>query len=174
MYIDNEKEIIMDFIDKKDIERVMHEVVDLYVIPRFNSSGYKGGSMKASGNWLNNLNSRADVSTGVLKGVISAPKYTEQLAKGRKPGSLPPISKLIEWAKIRFNADGEEARRIAWAVAKKIEKDGTRYYQDGGTKLVEVLSEQATIEYIKEKLTATIKVAIADNLVRIAQETFRT
>lgn len=174
MYIDNEKESIMEFIAQRDIERVMSDVVDLFVIPRFNSSGYKGGSMKASGNWLNNLKSRADISTGVLKGVISAPKYTEQLAKGRKPGSLPPISKLTEWAKIRFNADGEEARRIAWAVAKKIEKDGTRYYQDGGTKLVEVLSEQATIQYIKDRLTAIVRVIIADNLVRIAKETFRT
>lgn len=162
----------MEFITQSQIEQVMGDVIELFVIPRFNSSGYKGKSMNASGNWLNNLKGRADVSTGILKGVISAPKYTEQLAKGRKPGKLPPISKLIEWAKIRFNADGEEARRIAWAVAKKIEKEGTKYYQDGGTKLVEVLSEQATIQYIKEKLTATIKVTIADNLLRIAKETF--
>ena len=146
----------------------MEEVIDRFIIPRFNSSGYKGKSMSASGNWLNNLKSRVEGQ----RSIISAPKYTEQLAKGRKPGKLPPISKLIEWAKIRFNADGEEARRIAWAVAKKIEKEGTKYYQDGGTKLVEVLSEQATIQYIKEKLTATIKVTIADNLLRIAKETF--
>jgi len=162
----------MEFITQSQIEQLMGDVIELFVIPRFNSSGYKGKSMNASGNWLNNLKGRADVSTGILKGVISAPKYTEQLAKGRKPGSLPPISKLIEWAKIRFNANDEEARKIAWAVGKNIEKYGTKYYQDGGTNLVEVLSEQATIQYIKEKLTATVRVAIAETLLKIAKETF--
>lgn len=159
----------MEWISQQDIDKVMTGVIDKFVVPRFNSSGYKGRSMNASGNWLNNLSYRKEIQ----RAVVTAPKYTEQLAKGRKPGSLPPISKLIEWAKIKFNADGEEARRIAWAVAKNIEKDGTKYYQDGGTKLVEVLSEQATIQYIKEQLTATVKVAIAENLLRIAKETLK-
>ena len=51
--------------------------------------------------------------------------YAKYVNDGRKAGSLPPVSAIEEWVKIRGIAQGTEARGVAWAIAKAIEKEGS-------------------------------------------------
>ena len=52
--------------------------------------------------------------------------YAPIVEYGRTPGSMPPTKVLFPWVFAKLNPkDEKEAQRIAFAVAKKIEKEGT-------------------------------------------------
>ena len=51
--------------------------------------------------------------------------YAPIVEYGRIPGSMPPVNVLFPWVVQKIGArDEEHAKRIAFAVAKKIEKEG--------------------------------------------------
>ena len=135
------------FFLQSEIEDITQKVVDLFLIPRFNEL-----NMNATGEWIASID------------------YSEQLAKGRAGGSMPPISAMERWVNAKLGIYGKEANSIAWGIAKKIEKSGTSWYQKGGSDLIEVLSEPRTIQYIQDEMRAIATVRIADNLIRNAQE----
>lgn len=149
------------FLEKQEIESVLQKVVDLFLIPRF-----KELNMNASGEWLQSLEVVAENNKGIIRGK----HYSKQLAKGREGGSLPPIDAIEKWVKVKFGLSGSEARKRAWAIAKKIEQSGTRYYQQGGTDLLEVLEEPRVTQFIREELGAIARVKVAEELKRNAQQ----
>ena len=55
--------------------------------------------------------------------VYSAP-YVAAIEFGREPGSMPPVDPIYEWARRRLGMSESEAKKVAWAIAKKIEKEG--------------------------------------------------
>lgn len=58
-------------------------------------------------------------------------KYSGTYEEGRKPGKMPPIDALIEWAQakgIKF-ADEKQMRSWAWCLARKIAAEGTARYR---------------------------------------------
>ncbi len=149
--------------EKHEIDNVLQKVIDNFLIPRFHEL-----KMNASGEWLNSL----EIAIGNDEGKIRGRQYSEQLAKGRKPGSIPPIRQLERWVNLKLGISGPEAKSMAFAIAKKIEKEGTSWYKKGGSDLIEVLSEPRTIQFIQEELGAIAQVRIADTLLRNAQEIF--
>ena len=151
-----------------ELERILQKVIDNFLIPRFKDSGYITKTMRATGEWEESLEIKISDDYGVIRGR----DYSEQLAKGRAPGSMPPIRDLIRWAKAKFGVGEDEARRIAWSVGKKIEKLGTQYYIQGGTTLIEVLEEPKTIQFMQEELIAIARVRVAENLQRNAEKVF--
>lgn len=45
--------------------------------------------------------------------------------EGRLPGKMPPVDALFPWVSDKIGAvSSQEAKQIAWAVAKKIAKEG--------------------------------------------------
>ncbi len=56
--------------------------------------------------------------------VVDAP-HAGWIEYGTRP-HRPPVQPLIEWAARKLGADEVEAVRIGWAVAAKIEREGTR------------------------------------------------
>jgi hypothetical protein len=151
------------YVNETEIIKIIQEVVDNFLIPRFNELG-----MNATGEWLQSLEVVANNGQGIIKGR----KYTEQLAKGRAGGSLPPIAPLTKWVTAKFGVQGKQATSIAWAVAKKIQRDGTTWHQKGGTDLIEMLSETNVLEFINERLKQTITVAVEEQLKRQLKEIF--
>lgn len=149
------------FLEKQEIESVLQKVVDLFLIPRF-----KELNMNASGEWLQSLEVVAENDKGIIRGK----HYSKQLAKGREGGSLPPVDAIEKWVKVKFGLSGSEARQRAWAIAKKIEQSGTRYYQQGGTDLLEVLEEPRVMQFIREELGAIARVKVAEELKRNAKQ----
>lgn len=143
------------------IEQTLQEVVDKFLIPRFMMLG-----MKATGQWLQSL----EVVAMENKGVIKGEKYTEQLVFGRRPGALPPVSAIEKWVNAKLGIYGEEATSMAWAISKKIAAEGTIWYKKGGSNLLEVLEEPATVNYIYQKIGGWYRLQVANELRRYAKQ----
>ena len=151
------------FFNHNDVESVLQKVVDRFLIPRFKELG-----MMATGEWEESI----EIVVGLDKGTIRGRQYSEQLAKGRKYGKRPPIAPLERWVNAKFGISGKEATSMAFAIAKKIEKEGTTWYQKGGSDLIEVLEEPKTIQFIQDELAGILKIKIEENLQRNAQNAF--
>lgn len=140
-----------------EVEEIIQEVVDKFLIPRFMSLG-----MNATGAWLKSLEVRAEGD----KVFILANKYTEQLVFGRKPGKLPPVSELEKWVNAKLGIYGKEAKQMAWAISVKIKQEGTTWYQKGGSDLLEILDEPHVLKFISERVAANHRLEIANELKR--------
>lgn len=146
------------------IQEVMQGVIDNFLIPKFLSLG-----MNATGKWLNSLTAEAIDGTGYIKGM----DYTYYLANGRAGGSMPPIAPLQQWVGAKFGIYGKEGRSIAFAVAKKIEREGTDYYPQG-TDLVDILNSREVLDYVYGEFTGFVKLEVELQIRRMAQETLIT
>lgn len=60
------------------------------------------------------------------KEIVYDVPYADVIEFGRTPGTMPPVSPLIAWVRRKGIARNEtEAKSIAWAISKKIEREGT-------------------------------------------------
>lgn len=152
------------YLTSEETIEILNKVIELFLLPRFTELG-----MRATGEWESQLG--AD-STGLNSGAIYGRQYSEQLAKGREPGKLPPISELEKWVTAKFGVTGKVATSMAWAVAKKISKKGTSWYEKGGSNLLEVLEEPRTLAYIQEEIGGKLRLRIEQELIRNAENIF--
>lgn len=104
--------------------------------------------MKASGRWINSLEIISVQNNVKLLGE----KYTDQLVYGRRGGTMPPVSAIEQWIKDKGIVSNIPTTSLAWAIAKKIQKDGTRYFQQGGTDLVSSVITEKRIQQIINKV----------------------
>jgi hypothetical protein len=153
----------MLLISEEQIIIIIQKVVDNFLIPRFNELG-----MNATGEWLESLEVVAKDGVSAIRGR----DYSEQLAKGRASGKMPPIAPIERWVNAKLGIQGKQANSIAWGIAKKIQKEGTSWYQKGGTDLIELLSEPAIIEFINKEIQQHISVQVEQRLKRQIQEIF--
>lgn len=138
----------MEFSPQKSIDETMQWIVSDILIPHFMGLG-----LYASGEWVQNLNTRVEGDVGIINGR----KYTEQLVWGRKPGKRPPISALEKWVQVKLGLSGKQALGAAFAIANKIAKEGTEIYKNNGTDLLEVLNKPENIRRINEYLGGKLK-----------------
>jgi len=141
-----------DFFPEEAIKRTMDWVVDTILIPHFMSLG-----LNASGEWVANVKTRVEGQ----EGIISGRQYSEQLVYGRRPGAMPPIAPIERWAQVKLGLSGAEARSAAFAIAKKIAREGTEIYKDGGTDLIEILrtpdTQQRIAQYLAQQMQAEVR-----------------
>lgn len=133
----------IEFISEQEVEKIMRDVIDLFLIPRFMSLG-----MNATGQWRDNLEARGNTIWGR--------EYTESLVYGSPPKTVVAIEPLIKWAQAKFGYSGNRAISVAFAVKKKIYREGTEYYKEGGTTLLEVLNEKKTLDYVTNEAAKII------------------
>lgn len=145
----------------KLIREALEEVVQRFLIPHFKSK-----EMNATGNWINSL----EVEVSENKGVIKGAKYTEQLVFGRKPGKIPPAKALEQWAMIKLGVSQDKARSVAFAIAKKIAKEGTELHKQGGSDLLEVLEKPEVTHFLNQKIGTWCKLYIKEELQRTAKQ----
>lgn len=138
------------------VERVLNEVVERFLKPKFISLG-----MNASGDWLNALEVRGNEIWGM--------DYTEYLVRGRSGGTIPPIAPLIRWVGQKFGLSGQEAISTAYAVATKIEREGTNYHPNG-TDLLEVLESREVKEFVMRELSQYVIKEVNQTFVRQAKQ----
>lgn len=151
----------MQYFQPQDIERILTEVVNRFLIPRFRELG-----MNATGEWLDSL----EVTTGENSGTIRGRDYSQQLALGRKPGKRPPIAPIEKWVNVKFGITGAQARSMAFAIATKIAKEGTTWHQKGGSDLIEVLESNEVREYIEGEMRGILQIELSERLIRQTQE----
>jgi len=151
-----------DFFPEEAIKRTMDWVVDTILIPHFMSLG-----LNASGEWVANVKTRVEGQ----EGIISGRQYSEQLVYGRRPGAMPPIAPLERWAQVKLGLSGTEARSAAFAIAKKIAKEGTEIYKEGGTDLIEILStpdtQQRIAQYLGQQMQTEVKLYLEREIMSV-------
>jgi hypothetical protein len=138
-------------------EEILNDVIRLFLIPKHKDLG-----MEATGEWINSLESKGNV--------IRGRKYTEQLVYGRKAGKAPPIAPLENWVNAKFGITGKQATSFAFAISKKIAKEGTSWKQKGGSDLLEVLETREVLDFINSKLARYFQTEISLQIIRNLQE----
>lgn len=139
--------MVIEFITENQVETILDDVIRLFLVPRFEELG-----MNATGQWRDNVEAKGSS--------IYGRDYTVQLVNGRRPNADQDPNAIRKWAYGMANFNPEF---IAWLsarglkeygvqIAYKIGEQGTQYYRDGGTTLLDVLNEQKTIDYIAEQV----------------------
>lgn len=156
--------IVINEIPPEVFNRAATVVIDM-LITKYDDLG-----MRASGNWADELDYDVEGRNMVW---ITGLAYSEQLAQGRAPGNNPPMEPLQRWFMQKYGVEEQRARGLAFGLQKKIAKEGTSWYQQGGTDLLEVLvSDEATTafyEIIGEYLRFDIAAALRRELNTLEQ-----
>lgn len=104
--------------------------------------------MRASGKWANSLEDNITQSENGVNIKIYGNDYTYQLVKGRGPGVFPPIKAIDQWIKDKPIISDIKPSVLAFLIARKIAREGTEYYKQGGTDLIESVMTPERIEKI--------------------------
>lgn len=144
-------------IPREVVERVINEVIELFLIPRFIELG-----MRATSEWEANVHARGNEVWGR--------DYTEYLVNGREPGTMPPVEAIFNWSRAKF---GNTDMNVAWAIATKIKQEGTTWYPNGSD-LLEVLESREVTDYIQEQLSIFITAQVELKFRRYVQQTLET
>jgi len=106
--------------------------------------------MVASGNWVNSLSQEV---TG-RKATIWGTDYTVQLVEGREPGKFPPINAIEKWINDKGiqPKDNIPISSLAFLIARKIAREGTEYYKQGGTDLISAVITPERVQEIINKV----------------------
>lgn len=106
--------------------------------------------MKASGNWLRQLETEVYSVGSRYVGRVLGTFYTYFLVNGRKPGKRPPSKVIEKWIRVKgITPKGNiTVKQLAFLIARKIGEFGTKYYRQGGTDLISSVVTPARIEKI--------------------------
>lgn len=149
-----------EVITQEEIIEITQNVIDLFVIPDFESRGHN-----ASGEWLRSLRAEARGNSGVIIGK----NYTEYLVTGSKPQqkSDEDIRKWVGWAgKYIFDqwVQNKGLNLNPYAVAHKIAKEGSKIYREGGSDFLRILESDEVINYVISQLRDKISVKVVNIL----------
>jgi len=131
----------MDSFDK-EIEQLK-----LDLIKKYNDLG-----MKASGEWEKQLEYFVKYTAKIVLVEYFGLDYTEYLTKGRKNGGFPPINVIRKWIDDKgiTPKDNISKDSLAFLIARKIAREGTNYFKQGGTDLIDGVITQERINTIAE------------------------
>ncbi len=153
-----------------DILKVEFEAIRKELVKRHDELG-----MRASGKWANSLEVEISKTDGKSIAKLYGEKYTEQLVFGRKSGKFPPIKAIEQWIIDKGIQPIESDLKIstlAFLIARKIAREGTKYYQQGGTDLVAsvVTPEriQSIINQVREINVVTLTRGLVEQLKAVA------
>lgn len=65
-------------------------------------------------------------TAGIVSVRFKAKSHWKYVDGGRKPGTRPPIGPLQRWVQVKLGKDEEDSKRMAYAIAKNIEKNGIK------------------------------------------------
>lgn len=147
-------------IDENILQRAAEAAIELLI------EKYDNLRMRASGKWADGLSYQIDGNTVTILGY----DYTEYLAKGRPPGTLPPVTKIYQWMQVKPGFTGPKDMSRAFAIAHNIKKKGTSWYQKGGSDLVEVLEDPEVTSLFYKIVEEGLLVSINEQLVRTVLE----
>ncbi len=146
------------------------ESIKAELVQRYNELG-----MKSSGLWESELEISIDGDESKSSSKVLGLNYTEQLVLGRKPGKFPPIKAIEQWIQDKgIAAIGKNisTSSLAFLIARKIAQEGTNYFKQGGTDLVESVITperiQSIIDRVKEINVVTMTNGLIEKLKQVA------
>lgn len=122
--------------------------------------------MEASGRWGKELEVQAKQSGAHFIGTVRGADYTGALQFGRKPGGFPPINRIEQWIEDKRITSDIPVRSLAFLIARKISREGTRYFKQGGTDLVDSVLTPQRIDDIVSKVGVIHVDVIVSGLVK--------
>lgn len=123
----------------RDWERIIDDVANIFIKAEINRQG-----VSASGKLVQSIKSRGNKMVAI--------DYVEWADRGRGPGGMPPVDKLIEWAQIKLGLSGDDAIGAGWAIANKIKNEGSKVHREGGySQFLYVLKTRRVMEYIETR-----------------------
>lgn len=125
-----------------ELELIKQELIDKHIAL----------GMKASGNWINSLLVEVDET----KGVIWGEDYTKQLIEGRPSGKFPPIKSIEKWIYDKGIQSDIPIKSLAFLIARKISRQGTDYYIQGGTDLISGVITDQRLKEVSQQLEMQI------------------
>ena len=151
-----------------DIFRSEIEKLRTDLIKKYNDLG-----MRASGEWEKQLDTVIEITESNIKATFFGLDYTEYLVKGRTPGKFPPMGVIRKWIDDKGITpyDNITKDQLAFLIARKISREGTRYFKQGGTDLIDAVITMERVREIAEivgrSLLTTFTFEINENLKRI-------
>ena len=123
------------------------EQLKLDLIKKYNDLG-----MKASGEWERQLEYFVKYTEKLVLVEYLGLDYTEYLTKGRTPGGFPPINAIRKWIDDKGITPKDKISKdsLAFLIARKIAREGTNYFKQGGTDLIDAVITQERINTIAE------------------------
>lgn len=87
-------------------------------------------NQRASGRTLESL----EISIGEFSGNLSGARHIGVLEDGRRPGGMPPVSRIEQWIKDKGIIPKGKITplQLAYLIARKISIEGTLLYKRGG------------------------------------------
>lgn len=131
-----------DEIISQEMESIKKEIIERY----------EALGMRASGQFA----TETTIEDRGKKHFVVAPAYASQLIKGRKPGTMPPVKAIEQWIRdkgIAARASSDiSVTSLAYLIARKIQREGTTYFKQGGTDLLESVITPERMQRIIDRL----------------------
>lgn len=145
-----------------DILHMEFELLKRDLVKRYDELG-----MRASGKFENELEVQVSESGSSITATLDGAHYTKQLVDGRRPGAFPPIQEIEQWIIDKGIQPIEEdltTSTLAFLIARKIAREGTKYFQNGGTDLVDSVVTPQRIQSIIDKVSDFNVTSFVDGL----------
>jgi hypothetical protein len=101
-------------------------------------------------------------------GQIIGASYIEYVFRGRGPGKMPPLDKIVDWCNIRGIS-----RSIAWVIARNIAESGSRLHQALKNQGVNSVLDYIITEERVEKFIVTLSAIYTANLNSDIEQLFK-
>lgn len=127
--------------------------------------------MRASGDWEQTLEVEVKQSTGGLKGIIKGLDYSTYMQRGRAGGAMPPLQAIEQWIinkGLKPLEDKMKTSSLAFLIARKIAREGTKRFQAGGTPpFIEAVITPERVQQIVDKVGYEYLSAITSDILNL-------
>ena len=150
---------------KKEFEKISKDL----------TKKYDQLGMRASGRWDREKEVVIKDQINHLVGTIWGLEYTGALQFGRGPskkaGSGESLQdRILQWIRDKGLTFDIPIRSLAYLIARKIHREGTQYFKQGGTDLIDSVITDKRMEEILDKIGRVHVEATVDSMIKQYQK----